>query len=117
MITNFNRLSPAQAERLAIVAEECGEVVQAISKILRHGYGSVHPNEVDGPNNRERLERELGDLRAVVQMMIDAGDVEALAVQQYAIGKSSRIRPYLHHQEPTSMIHPSANLSRGESNG
>lgn len=101
MSTHFNQLSPAQSERLTIVAEECGEVVQAIGKILRHGYGSVHPADTDGPNNRERLERELGDLRAVVQMMLDAGDVEPLAVQQYAISKASRMRPYLHHQEPT----------------
>ncbi len=101
MTDHFNRLTPAQAERLAIVAEECGEVVQAIGKILRHGYESWHPADPDGPNNRERLERELGDLRAVVQMMSDAGDVGALAIQQYAIGKAHRMRPYLHHQGPT----------------
>lgn len=100
MSTHFNQLSPAEAERLTIVAEECGEVVQAVGKILRHGYGSVHPNDIDGPNNRERLERELGDLRAVIQMMLDAGDVGALAIKQYAIGKAHRMRPYLHHQGP-----------------
>src|SRR5579872_899269 len=37
------RLTPAQIERLALLAEECGEVMQAVSKILRHGYESRNP--------------------------------------------------------------------------
>ena len=38
MSSHFNKLTPAQAERLAILIEECGEVIQAATKILRHGY-------------------------------------------------------------------------------
>lgn len=53
---HFNQLTPAEAERLALLAEECGEVIQAIGKILRHGYESRHPD--GGPTNREALERE-----------------------------------------------------------
>jgi hypothetical protein len=37
---SFNQLTDAEAERLALLAEECGEVVQVIGKILRHGYES-----------------------------------------------------------------------------
>ena len=37
-MNNFNQLTPAETERLAILAEECGEVIQAVGKILRHGY-------------------------------------------------------------------------------
>jgi hypothetical protein len=40
---HFNGLTPAEAERLALLAEECGEVIQAIGKVLRHGYESRHP--------------------------------------------------------------------------
>ena len=39
---NFNRLSPAEYERLAILAEEMGEAQQALGKIMRHG------GELDG---------------------------------------------------------------------
>lgn len=41
---NFNGLSPAETERLALLSEEMGEVQQAIGKILRHGYESIHPD-------------------------------------------------------------------------
>lgn len=34
---HFNNLTPGEAERLAMLAEECGEVIQAVGKILRHG--------------------------------------------------------------------------------
>ncbi len=57
---HFNQLSPSEAERLAMLAEGCGEVVQAIGKILRHGYESTHPD--GGPTNRATLERECGDV-------------------------------------------------------
>lgn len=57
---HFNRLTPAEAERLALLAEECGEVIQAIGKVLRHGFESTHPD--GGPTNRESLERECGDV-------------------------------------------------------
>ena len=36
---HFNGLTPAEAKRLALLAEECGEVLQAIGKVLRHGFG------------------------------------------------------------------------------
>jgi hypothetical protein len=35
MEENFNKLTPAETERLAWLIEECGEVVKAGSKILR----------------------------------------------------------------------------------
>ena len=38
MIYPFNELSPAEVERLAILAEEMGEAIQVIGKVLRHGY-------------------------------------------------------------------------------
>lgn len=61
---HFNGLTPAQAERLAMLAEECGEVIQIIGKILRHGYDSWHPDR-PAITNRMLLEKELTDLIAV----------------------------------------------------
>lgn len=42
-IQHFNGLTPAEAERLALLSEELGEAQQAIGKILRHGYDSSNP--------------------------------------------------------------------------
>lgn len=68
MTGHYNKLTPAEAERLAMLAEECAEVIQVVGKILRHGYESFHPND---PliTNREILCMELMDLHAVVELM------------------------------------------------
>ena len=100
---HFNQLSEAEAERLAILAEECGEVIQAVCKILRHGYDSTNPKEiVDDAHrpetNRAALERELGDLGHAVRRMEIAADLNPLAIAARAASKLERIKPYLHHQ-------------------
>lgn len=93
---HFNRLTPAQAERLAMLAEECGEVIQIIGKILRHGYDSHHPND-PRTTNRELLGRELTDLLAVsASLARDKVPEGSLFDQDMAWAKKLR---YAHHQE------------------
>lgn len=94
---SFNKLSPAEAERLALLAEEAGEVVQVIGKILRHGYESYHPRGAD--TNRQLLVAELGDLYAALQMMTKAKDIKMIEVLDAAADKAKRVSKYLHHQK------------------
>jgi len=102
---HFNKLTPAETERLAILAEELGEAQQAVGKILRHGYESVDPTFQDdprvNPTNRLNLVRELGDVTAAMAMLGDAGDVDPADVCMRAIQKAGSIGRYLHHQPTT----------------
>lgn len=104
MSTNhFNGLTEAEAERLAILAEECGEVIQAVGKILRHGYESTNPNKPvplgkNPETNRWMLERELGDLKCVVRRMEAAEDINPYAITERSTLKPQLMKPYLHHQ-------------------
>lgn len=93
---HFNKLTPAEAERLALLSEELGEAQQAIGKILRHGYESRHPE--GGPTNRESLERELGDVRCAESLLTEASDLNPANIQAEAFNKSAKVRQYLHHQ-------------------
>ena len=45
-------------ETLTILSEECAEVVQANSKLIRFG--------VDNEENKDHLEQELGDIMAMI---------------------------------------------------
>ena len=103
----FNGLTAAEAERLAILAEECAEVIQAVGKILRHGYQSFNPDlltqemEDDGeipPNNKANLEKELGDVVLAIDMLKDAGDVSRYEIETRVGVKAEKIQEYLHHQ-------------------
>jgi len=75
MAEHFNKLTPAEAERLAMLAEEAGEIVQMVGKILRHGYESYHPNDCDKTTNRILLMSEIKDLIGVVGGMAQANDL------------------------------------------
>ena len=66
-LSGGNRLSPAQAERVAMMAEEAAEVAQMCGKILRFGFDSCHPD--GGPTNLELLREEIDDILAVIRLM------------------------------------------------
>jgi NTP pyrophosphatase (non-canonical NTP hydrolase) len=95
-MTFSNKLSPAEAERLAMLAEECSEVIQIVGKILRHGYESHHPD--GGPDNREHLERELGDLTCIMEIMDDCADLSIIDINDFASKKHYKVHRYTHHQ-------------------
>jgi hypothetical protein len=95
----FNQLSPGQAERLAITVEELGETVQAIGKILRHGYESRDPTKDPEKSNRRDLETELGDVYAAVDQMRYNGDVSPANIHRAKKKKLAKKERYLHHQD------------------
>lgn len=97
MSEHFNKLTPAEVERLALLSEECGEVIQAIGKILRHGYESCHPDS--SVTNRENLEREIGDAYAAMTILIENEDVRSAQIRTFRSLKLDRVGSYLHHQQ------------------
>lgn len=95
MNTPFNRLTPAEAERLAYLIEEAAEVQQAACKILRHGYASYNPDDPALGNNRKQLERELHDLAGAVARMSAAMDFDSDPLSD---GDPNKGAKYMHHQ-------------------
>lgn len=72
MIKNTMRYpTTEEAERLILLAEECSEVVQMVSKIIRFGWDDVYN---DLPPNRRRLMLEVVDVEAIISLMCIAGD-------------------------------------------
>lgn len=55
-------------EVLDILQEECAEVIQAVSKVRRFGIDNTKPNTEH--TNREHLEEEIGDLLAMVDILL-----------------------------------------------
>ena len=98
MIDPFNELSPAEVERLSILVEECAEVQQCATKILRHGFGSINPVAGDGITNRRNLEKEIGHLECAIKIIVDEyGDVRREGVNRDSQIKQSNIYKWLHH--------------------
>lgn len=91
----FNQLTSKQEELLFLFIEECGEAIQAATKVLRHGYESRHP--LGGPTNRESLQREMGDLRTAFNLLAE-NDLHAHEIAVAAAMKFQNVAKYLHHR-------------------
>lgn len=94
-----NKLTPAQEELLAKLTEECGEVSQMVGKTLVHGWDNFHPRMPEEGTNRERLEKELGGLIAVMWILSDGGHLNEANIKAAAFDKKATIWKYLYEQE------------------
>ena len=56
-------------EIFCITQEECAEVSQAISKVFRFGIDNHKPGQ--DKTNKQHLEEEVGDLLAMVDIMVE----------------------------------------------
>ncbi len=99
MPEHFNELTAAQDERLAVLIEECGEVLQVIGKIQRHGYASWNPDDPTRKTNRQWLEEEMGHLYAALAAMLDAEDFSWPEMAKSRDAKRMSIGRWLHHQD------------------
>ena len=94
-----NNLTKAEIERLAYLAEECGEVIQIVGKVLRHGYESTDPTSADGPTNRAALGAEVADLQYAVALMTERGDADVVVPEGNADERRVARARHFHHQQ------------------
>ncbi len=74
--SQINELMQTQQvqEALDILQEEAAEVIQAVSKIRRFGWDNYHPSTPE-QHNLEHLEEELGDMQAMIEILMELGIV------------------------------------------
>ena len=58
-------------EALGILQEECAEVIQEVSKIRRFGLDTLHYKS--GVKHSAMLEMEVGDVLALVDILVEQG--------------------------------------------
>jgi len=93
-MNNFNQLTAAETERLALLLEEMGEAQQVIGKILRYGYESSNPFDLCGFSNRQLLEHELGDVRHAMIRLCEAGDLSKDGIHARAEIKRETVKQW-----------------------
>ena len=80
-----------QNEILDILQEECGEVVQIVSKCRRFGLDNSYENS---ETNRTRLTNEVGDLMCMIQLLQEAGIVDLAEVMFAASKKRVKLKEW-----------------------
>ena len=73
-------------EVMDILQEECAEVIVAVSKISRFGIDNYKPGKPK--TNREHLEEEIGDVLAMIDIMLEKGVV---SLDNLNVAKAAKI--------------------------
>ena len=87
-----------KTETLIILMEECGEVIQEASKILRFG------------NDTNNLHKELGDLLCMIRMTESNLGLDMNDTQQYSHDKWVKLKRWSNIAQPRSPIHGSEEM-------
>jgi NTP pyrophosphatase (non-canonical NTP hydrolase) len=79
-------MNTKEKEVMDILQEECAEVIQAVSKISRFGLDNYKPGKPK--TNREHLEEELGDMLAMIDIMLEKS---VISLEHLEVAKKAKI--------------------------
>ena len=89
-VVTFLRGRLASEEVLIITQEECAEVSQAISKVLRFGLSGHYQDKT----NKERLEEEIGDLMCMIEILYEKGIISQSMVEASSVYKREKLKSW-----------------------
>ena len=81
-------------ETLGILQEECAEVIVEVSKIRRFGLHSAHYKSDMQHTHRTMLEMEIGDVLAMVDILIDQGVLSTDALEAAKQSKKLKLKQW-----------------------
>ena len=87
-------------EALGILQEECGEVIVEVSKCRRFGLDSTHYKT--GLLHSKMLEMEVGDVLAMVDILLDQGVLSRSGLDQAIAAKKEKLKQWSNIYETQS---------------
>lgn len=93
MVSNQELESPINdiQQLMAITAEECGELTQVCMKIMRK-YDTLEG--IEGDKYRDLLVEELGDVRCMIELMIEHNVVTVEQIRNRAAVKREKLKKW-----------------------
>jgi NTP pyrophosphatase (non-canonical NTP hydrolase) len=85
-------MNTQEREVMNILSEECAEVIQAVSKCHRFGLHNYKPGKPK--TNCEHLEEEIGDLLAMVDILLDIGVVDQVSLEVAKKAKIEKLKKW-----------------------
>lgn len=79
-----------EKELLTVLMEECAEVIQAASKVIRFGPDSTW----EGQSALSNLEKELGDLQCMVDLLHQHDMVSYVNMDECAVRKYEKLKEW-----------------------
>ena len=81
-------------EALGILQEECAEVIVEVSKIRRFGLDTAHFRSDMQHTHRTMLEMEIGDVLALVDILLEQDVIDQSRLDQYKQNKKDKLRKW-----------------------
>lgn len=98
-MTNLAELFPNQQKNLDLLVEESAEVIHQVMKCNRFGLGNHNPTQRPGCNNRIELERELGDLMAIIDILDANGTISKSSLEMYSEQKINKLKQWYNKEK------------------
>ena len=86
---DIQKMIDKDQQLLVITMEECGEVIQACSKLLRKG--------LNVKNNKKQmydLQDEVGDLYCMIQLLIENGWIDKYLLEGRTLYKKAKLKKW-----------------------
>jgi len=77
-------------ELFTVLMEECAEVIVEASKCIRFGEDS----EYNGETAQQRLEKELGDLQCLIDLLHEADLISHTKLDEQAVKKYEKLKQW-----------------------
>src|SRR6266511_3847288 len=101
------RLMNTAEHLLTCLAEENVEVAKETTKALRFGLDDRHPNDPDGPTQREQIINELNDVLGVVDLLVEAGILPAYWIDEAKIRtKKEKVEKFMGYAVEAGALAP-----------
>jgi NTP pyrophosphatase (non-canonical NTP hydrolase) len=85
-------MNEQEREVMNILSEECAEVIQAISKCHRFGMDNYKPGKPK--TNRDHLQEEIGDLLAMVDILLEMDVIEQTILDSAKRAKIEKLKKW-----------------------
>lgn len=76
-------------EAMDILQEECAEAIVEVSKVRRFGFDSTHYKS--GMAHRTHLAMELGDVLAMIDILVEQGVIDRQSLENFATQKKHKL--------------------------
>lgn len=81
-------------EIMTILQEECAEVITSISKCRRFGLHTLVPFTETKETNMSRLSKELGDVLAMIDLLVEQKLVTNQELEEYKQSKIEKLKKW-----------------------
>ena len=92
MLLDIGKMNNKIQETLDILQEECAELIVEVSKCRRFGLDSMHDRTQISHN--EMLTNEIGDVLAMIDILVDQGLVDRLSLDNAKQVKKEKLRTW-----------------------